>query len=89
MISTVEIHKQYGEFLKRKDKVEGSLNSIATARLGTAFSFNTGLEQAACELKFTSPNSNATTVICISMTAALNLRDQLNAALRKNGVIVS
>lgn len=89
MKSTVDIHNQYSKFIQRKDKVEGSLNTIATARLGTAFSFNTGLEQAACELKFTSPSNSSTTVVCISMTAALNLRDQLNAALRRNGVIVS
>jgi hypothetical protein len=87
MKSTVDIHSQYNKFIQRKDKVEGSLHPIASARLGTAFSFSSGLESAACELRFSTGYSSSS--ICISMTAALNLRDQLNAALRKNGVIVS
>jgi hypothetical protein len=76
-------NEEYGQFIKRSDKVEGSINTNVTARAGKAFNFDNGTLLDACELVLNSENANCRHHICVSLEAAIQLRDGLNREIAR------
>jgi hypothetical protein len=80
------LYKDYGDFIgpvgpTQELRIDASLQTNVTSRVGFAFNHRAKQGEAAVELGFTTEFGNCKQIIGLTIEAAQALRDQLNAIL--------